>query len=200
MIKVYGRFSQIFPPDWVDLYLTLESFHPDYEVSVQQVQRKLLQLEQDVKALGFQLTNLQTVDYRITPIYEFDQNVRRLTGFQTTHTLRLSFPLSQGRLNETMIRLQSSPSHPLINLTFTIKEREKLKQKLFVGAIDDAESKAIVIANRLGLKLGSPVKVEEVATPNQRPFRTMAMTEQAVSFTPEGIVLSVELEIHWETL
>lgn len=197
MIKVFGSHSERFTPDWVQLDITLEAFHPDYEVSVETVRTRHNQLINDVVALGFKPTDLKTVDYRIEPIYKFEDNVRHFTGYQTTLSLLLEFPLQQEKLNETVRGLQTSPAKPNLNIQFTLRNPDTLKNDLIVQAIRKAQVKAKTIADTLGVRLGPVEKVEELPSPQNIPFRAMAQMDQASSFVPAGILLTVNLEIEW---
>ncbi|HEY8436066.1 MAG TPA: SIMPL domain-containing protein [Haloplasmataceae bacterium] len=199
VIQVYGEAMRRFRPDWVELDFVLESFHPDYEVSLQEVERKRGQLEQEVVALGFSLSDLKTTDFRIFPIYQSDDKGRRLTGFQAHHALRLRFPLNPEHLTNTLARLVASQAQPALHLAFTLKDPESLKQMLIGQAIDNARQKAERIAETLGLRLGRVVFVEEVSNPSPS-YRTFAQVERHTPIVPEGIPLQIELKIQWEAL
>lgn len=122
-------------------------------------------------ALGIDRNQIQTFDYRIEPIYDYDQGKQIFRGYKVTHILEVKIDdLSIiGKVVDTAVQ---NGANYVANVQFTTRYKDSYYQQALVFALNNASNKAKTIANTLRVTLNpTPILVTE-GTDVIQPFES----------------------------
>lgn len=129
--------------------------------------------------------NIQTNDYRIEILYDYQDGNQIFRGYKVTHLLQITID----RVDQTGIVLDTAVSHganTVTSIRFSILQREKYENQALSLAIQNARQKAETIANTVGASIAQlPSKVQEL------PRSTGPIPFQA-SFPSDSIATPIE--------
>lgn len=163
-IKVTGKGNISVRPDTTRMRITLSEVFSSYEKTVEESAKKKKGLTKGLGKLGFDKSELKTLDFRINPEYESYQEKgvwnRRLTGYRYTHSMKLEFPIDNEMLGRVFSTLAKSPGAPEFQVQYTIADPVPVKNELLAKAVDDAGKKAAIIAGAAGVTLKDIVTLD----------------------------------------
>lgn len=213
LIRVTGKGTLRLTPDTTQLLIQLEAVCPDYGETLLRSARDTDALKSALQPFGFAREDLKTLDFQVNTEYEGYQQDgvyrQRFVGYRFHHTLRLSFPSDNDRLNGVLRALQQSGVSPEISIDYTVKDTEAAKNKLLGKAVEDAAAKASVLASAAGVELGKietidysraeidftvrpmnrMMKMDELAAPNAAGF--------APDIQPDDVTVTDTVTVTW---
>jgi uncharacterized protein YggE len=150
-----------------------------------------------VKKLGFTDDDIKTVSYNVHPNYNWE--IRQVTGYTVTNMIQVEIN-DLSLVGDVIDEAGAAGANRVDGITFDISDglKEQLKLDAFVAAIQDAEGKAKVITDTLGLEI---IGVQSVTESSYSPPRTFISYDEAapapMASTPiiEGS-LSVTVQVH----
>lgn len=161
---------------------------------------------QTVKQRGIEKKDIQTSSYSITPLYPVDERGRRLpeklVGFRVNQQLTIVVrDISKvGVLIDTVV---AQGANTFNGLSFDVSKRTELQRQAKIRAIEEAQEKARVLADSLGLKLGRILRVYETGTRPYQP-KNVARFEMATHAAPDieagSLEISASCQIVYETI
>ena len=117
-----------------------------------------------VESLGFEKTDLKTTSFDIDTEYESYEekgNYRqRFIGYKYEHELKLEFESDNDRLGQIVYALAGSDLNPEFSISYTVKDKEAVKDDLLERSIADAKAKAAVLSNAAGVTLKDIVSID----------------------------------------
>lgn len=142
-----------------------------------------------IKAEGFADEDIQTVSYNVYPRYDWTEGGQVFRGYMVTNMVQVTVS-DLDKVGGVIDAAAEAGANRIDGVTFQLSEAEmeELKLNAYVAAIEDAEAKAEVITETLGITITG---VQSVAESSYVPSRmyTDAMAESAKSsYAPTPIM------------
>lgn len=152
-----------------------------------------------LKTLGIPEDNMKTVSYSVYPVYDYSKE-ERVTGYRVINMISVetSNVSLVGRIIDVAV---ANGANQLQGVTFGLSDekQEALRKQAYLRALDDAEDKAKLIAETLGLSITGVAYVSETSYQPYWDFRyTLNVGEYQAAPTPilEGnISVSVTVSV-----
>ncbi len=122
-----------------------------------------------VSDAGVTREDIKTMNYTLNPQYEFPDGKQRLLGYVVSQDVQLKIR-DLTKVGDIIGAATSAGANQVNDIQFTLENTESAKADARAKAIDQAKSKAAVIANAAGLELKKLVNFYEVETPGPIPY------------------------------
>jgi uncharacterized protein YggE len=115
--------------------------------------------------------DVQTVQFRIEPEYEYPDGKQVLRGFRVTNIVEAKVR-DLDRVGEIIDDVAQAGGDvvQVQSLRFTIEEPEDLRAEARKEAVADARARAEDLAEQAGVKLGKPISISETTAVPPSPF------------------------------
>jgi len=154
IIKITGTGKVSAKPDLIGLAISFESKDKDYEKAMSNTKVQIEKIRDAIIEAGFKKEDLKTTDFRVREDYSYVINVRRFEGYVCFHRLALEFDFDMERLGKSLAALVKSGVNPMFSISFTVKDKEKVKEELLCVAVENAFRKANILTTAAKVKLG----------------------------------------------
>lgn len=215
-ISVRGTGKESFAPDLITVSMTVETTNDDYSETTKLQAEKAAEITAALTEAGFDKKDLTTSEYNISTQYESYQKngswKKRFTGYRCTQNMNLRFEQSSEKLSKVVNALSvCKGSAPQFDISFTVKDKDKVSDRLLDLAVKDAARKAKVLAEAAGVDLGgicridySPVVINIYSQTRMTAAHALCSdTARGISETeinPEEIEASAQVEVVWEII
>ncbi len=213
-IRVTGRGAVRLQPDLTRITLSIRGTEAEYTATMERSSRDTAALREAVTSLGFAPGDLKTLSFSVDTRYESrtdDKGVwtQHFVGYEYSHMLKLEFAPDNELLGRLMYALAQSSVDAEFHISYTVRDREAAKNALLADAVRDASSKAAVLAQAAGVRLGSLHSIDyswgEVNFEVQ-PVNRMLMADAApamgksydMDVTPDDIEVTDTVTVVWE--
>ena len=164
-IKVTGKGKFSVRPDTICLKMCIRDLCDTYEDAIDQSGKRSDELREAISVLGFQKSDLKTLDFGIDMKYDrFQEDSKRwkreFQGYQYTHSIKLEFDSNNQLLGKVLRVLRGIPFHPEILIEYTVKDQEAAKCELLKQAVKDSRRKAEVLCEAAGVSLGEIITID----------------------------------------
>lgn len=134
--------------------------------------------------------DIETTGYSLQPVQDYKKSPPVTVGYQATNQVQVKLrDLTRvGALIDAGIAAGANSAQ---GVRFTTEDDTSIRQEAMVQAIKNAQAKARVMADTLGVKLGGVVAATEQGAPPVRPFEMGAVRAEAPS-TP---ILPGQIEV-----
>ena len=151
-------------PDFVIINLTIEEVNKKYEKAVDEANKRINDLVSALSKIGFKPEDIKTVDYRVASNVEYKTNKKGVreyikNGFRCSNRLKLSFDFDGEKLSKTVEKISDCVAEPKVNITFSVKDEEAVKDELLKSAGANAKRRAEILCESAGGKLGNLITV-----------------------------------------
>ena len=162
-VKGIGKASA--KPDYVELSMTLESKHEDYETAMNMAGEQIQRLNQTLEAVGFDKGSAKTTNFNVRTDYDrvkdrYGNYTSVFCGYEVTHRLKLAFDFELGKLSEALSAIAGSLSDPQLSVAFTVKDATAVNEEMLRSAAVNARRKAEILCAASGAKLGELVAID----------------------------------------
>lgn len=162
-VRASGKVS--LKPDLVITSLTLKSIDKDYLNAFNVISDKYNNLQDNLINIGFDKSDLKTSSYNISSEYESvsDENGRYKTvfkGYSFIQNLKIEFAFDNMLLNKVLNTISTCISEPEIDIRFSVKNRDKVIDKLLKDAIKNARKKALILSEAAEARLGEIINID----------------------------------------
>ena len=209
-IKGIGHATQA--PDQVVLSLTLTAQNKEYSAAMRIGSQQVEMLREAIIEAGFEASDLKTTNFDVRAVYDNEETKdgkstryqKVFVGFECRHDLKLTFNLSNDKLNAAVDTIAASLSQPKISIAFTIKNVDAFADKLLKSAAKDAQRKAKILCKASGVKLGKLLSINyswtEVDVREEMIVcqKYDATSDSSFDFQPEDIKASDTVDFLWE--
>ena len=154
IMKVQGKGKVFVPPDIVVINFEVEEQANDYAECLNKLNRRATSLRTDLKSVGRGKTKLKTTNFSIKVNQRYVDGHNVFDGYIGSHTLRIEFPADKNLLNEILGQISRGHSGAELELTFTVRDKESVKQAVLIDAVKTAQKNAHILAEAAGLRLG----------------------------------------------
>lgn len=214
-IRVTGKGQISVKPDMIRLMLTLEDKRENYEETLEQSTVQVEMLKDCFEKLGFERTDLKTLNFNVDTEYESYQDrdkswKRRFMGYKFVHNMKIEFDADNKRLGQVLYALVHAPVQPEFRINYTIKDTEKAKNQLIGKAVADSKEKARVLTEAAGVKLGDIITIDyswgEITFLAEPMARNMSLAEECcmagdsydIDIEPDDIDVSDTVTVVWQ--
>lgn len=205
-------------PDYIVINLTIDAVDKRYSRAVEIASMRVDELRRSLESVGFPEDSLKTVDFRINVNYEYKYNKKGMSeqkpnGFCCVNRLKLDFDFDNDKLVKAVDAITKSVADPKLNLAFTVKDEEAVKDELLKSAGQNARRRAEILCDASGGKLGNLVTVNynwneiNLLSPSHMCFdnNTTDMVNACCvaapsSFVPDDINISDSAVFIWEII
>ena len=209
-IKGIGHATQA--PDQVVLSLTLTAQNKEYSAAMRIGSQQVEMLREAIVEAGFKASDLKTTNFDVRAVYDNEETKdgkstryqKVFVGFECRHDLKLTFNLSNDKLNAAVDTIAASLSQPKISIAFMIKNVDAFADKLLKSAAKDAQRKAKILCKASGVKLGKLLSINyswtEVDVREEMIVcqKYDATSDSSFDFQPEDIKASDTVDFLWE--
>jgi len=159
IIKVQGKGTVSVPPDTVILSFEIASQAPVYADCLQDLNARTEGLRQAIKASSKKRTDLKTVAFDVRADTKTKNGQYLSISYRASHRLQIELPVDTQLLNLVLYEVAKGQSGAEIRLTFTVKDKDGLRNRVLTDAVKVAKANAVVLAEAAGLKLG---KIQQI--------------------------------------
>jgi len=142
-----------------------------------------------IKAQGITEDDIQTVSYNVYPRYDWTEGGQVFRGYMVTNLVQVTIS-DLDKVGSVIDAAAEAGANRIDGVSFQLSdaEMEELKLNAYVAAIEDAEAKAEVIAETLGITITGVQSVSESSYVPSRMY-TDAMAESSKSsYAPTPIL------------
>jgi uncharacterized protein YggE len=128
--------------------------------AVQENAQKMEDVVAALKALGIAESDIQTINYYINPIYNWE--LRMTVGYQVTNTLQITVS-DLTKLGAIIDKTSVAGANTINSVTFSVNDEDFTKYKLqaYTKAVADVQAKAKVITEGFGLEIAGIQSINE---------------------------------------
>lgn len=138
-----------------------------------------------LQSLGISKEDIKTADFRIDPIYTYEDGKQLFQGYRVTHLYSITIRnLAQaGLLIDTAVE---NGANEIMNIQFSVSEPQGLYNRALSLAVVDSYNKAQIVARTLGIQTTiSPLTItEETQKGSPGPFLVASLNTSNESGTP----------------
>ncbi len=162
-VKGIGKTSA--KPDYVELSMTLQSNHMDYDKAMDMAAGHIQDLNDALAAIGFEQGAIKTTDFNVRTIYnhalDHDEVYKNVfNGYEVTHQLKLAFDFDMGKLSQALAAISNCPSHPQLSVAFTVKDATAINEEMLRSATANAKRKAEILCEASGVTMGDLIAID----------------------------------------
>ena len=156
-IKVTGKGDLKIRPDTTRISVNLTELCREYAKALERSAESTEKLKDLLSKFGFSRTDLKTLGFSVDPEYESyredNEYKQRLVGYRYRHSMKIEFDSDNDRLGRILYGLAKSELQPEFSISYTVKDREAVKNELIGKAVCDAKEKAAVLTKAAGVVL-----------------------------------------------
>lgn len=159
-ITVEGQGKVYVTPDIAVARMGVTTESEKSEEAVSKNNEKMNNIIKEIKAMGIEDKDIETVNYSLYPKYDYSGGRDTIIGY----TLSQEINIKVRDFNQVSAVIQKATSlgaNTINQLTFSVDNPEKAKNEAMQLAIEKAKEKAEVMAKASGLRLGKLVNVYE---------------------------------------
>lgn len=150
--------------DYVVIHMTIDETNKKYEKAIEDAAEKINKLSNALINAGFESDALKTADFKVNIATGYKKNFKGVsevvkTGFTCTYRMKLAFDFESEKLSKAIDAITTCVSDPRLNITFTVKDEEAVKDELLKSAGANARRRAEILCEAAGGKLGNLITV-----------------------------------------
>lgn len=218
-ITVRGVGKASAPVDTVELSFRLWAKDMCYEKALHAANLKVAALESALCDAGFPAADFQTAGFRVNPEYESvcDEKGNYQTvfaGYHCSYDQQLRFDFDSARLGDALAAVSASNAEPELQVSFTVRQPEKLEAELLRSAAERAKARAEMLCAAAGRQLGKLQRIDydvnrlifqsetslDMSCMPQAGGNGMAKRSISASLRPQDIELQETAVFVWEIL
>jgi uncharacterized protein YggE len=208
-ISVQGFGEVKVKPDVANITFNLSATNLDFKKAVNELNSKVNSLSKALRKIGVPKEEIYSSNYNINK--EFKHNYKTgekiFLGFKVSHSIALQVGADTKSVNKVFSALIKSLDDIELNLSFGIKDIEKLKDIMIANAIKDANKKANVIAETAKVQLGDIISINYNVAPmhNRGSSNYVSLSKKMATapvmvddFNPADITQKTSVSIVWK--
>ena len=136
-----------------------------------------------VKVLGVEAKDIQTENYNIQPRYDYSTSKQTLIGYEVSQNVAVKVR-NLDKVGDIIAKAGDLGANQVGGMSFTIDDPKALQEQAREKAIDDAKSKADLLAKKLGLQVVRVVSFTESSGNVTPPMPYYAMDKAMAGAAP----------------
>lgn len=180
-LQVFGQGSVNAVPDKAQISIGVITENEQLETAQKENAGKTQQVIDSIRTIGVPSKNLQTKNYSIVPKYDYVEGRQIFRGYTVTNELNVIID-NMDTVGQIIDAAVKAGANSVNNITFLVSDTSKYYNEALKLALKDAQSKAIVIASRLKIKLNIiPAKITEQGSSTILPVMMSLKASQTVT-------------------
>ena len=160
VLNVQGRGQVSVEPDVVTLSFNVENTASDYAECLKGLNKQTEDLRRNMSASGLLNAKLKTSYYNISIETRYDDKQHPIfNGYSASHRMQIELPSDKELLNKVLREVAKGHSGAEISLSFSVKDKDALRQRVITQAVRTAKENAETLAAAAGVTLG---KLQEI--------------------------------------
>ncbi len=210
-IKVCGTGRVSEKPNSVVIAMSLKSEDAEYSRVIELSAYKIGALSGALFPLGIVGDRIKTsrfeIDTRYDSVKERDGRYKRVfRGYCATQCVSIELDLDMKLLSDVLAAIAACPANPEFSISFTVKDKDALKDALLRSAAENAISRAQLLANASGVTLGELLSIDyswgeiNIVSPTDFELVDKCVAKESAipDITPEDIKLTENVTFVWE--
>jgi len=194
-------------PDTAMITLGVNKEAPTVEAAKNQVNQIINKIASDMKTLGVDAKDIKTVNYSVSPNYDYSSGKQTTTGYVVIANIDVKLK-SIDKANQAVDIATKDGATQVGNVQFVLDDakQKELQNQARNDAIKEAKEKAQTLANAAGIHLGKVVDIQENAAANSpQPLMKTAIAgnaedaSQPTELNPGENKISVTISLSYET-
>ncbi|WP_026907919.1 SIMPL domain-containing protein [Paucisalibacillus globulus] len=185
-VKVYGEGSVSVQPDQATVTLGVITENKNLQQAQQINATETTNVINAILGSGIPRENIQTSEFRIDIDYDYQDGQQVFRGYRITNLLTITID-QFANVGEIVDIAVDNGANTVRNIDMTVSNQERFYQQALVKAIKNAQEKALLIADTLGVSINEiPSDLKEITStsPEQpRPF-VLGVSTEKVTTTP----------------
>ena len=162
-ILVTGSATIQSSPDLATLRVGVQSFDKNVEKAVNDNNTKIESIILNLENKGLTEKDMETDQFNISPQREYrNNNPPIVVGYNVSNILTVKIRNLES-LGEIMQVAVGSGANTINGLSFSIEDPNPLRQKARGLAMEDALSRAEILADASGVEVGKPISIQELS-------------------------------------
>jgi len=184
-ITVMGKGSSYGTPDIASIRIGVVTEAASAAEALRKNNEAMNRFHDVIKKRGIDKKDFQTVQFTVSPRYTYDKSRESppaVTGYQVVNEVRVT-NRTLSSLGEFLDEAVALGANQIRGVSFDISDPSQLLDEARRKAFADAEHRARIYAGAAGLKLGSPITIEE-QTGHAIPHTAMRMEAATAAAVP----------------
>ena len=203
-ILVTGSATIQSSPDLATLRVGIQSFNKNVEKAVNDNNTKIESIILNLGNKGLTEKDMETNQFNISPQREYrNNNPPIVVGYNVSNILTVKIRNLES-LGEIMQVAVGSGANTINGLSFSIEDPNPLRQKARGLAMEDALSRAEILADASGVEVGKPISIQElsyggpVVKSENLAGAEFAMDARIPIQTPSEVGIQINLQVRFE--
>ncbi|CAM3993180.1 SIMPL domain-containing protein [Mesobacillus thioparans] len=184
-ITVSGEGIVYAAPNRATASLGVRTENPNLQAAQAENAQKSNLMLRSIQNLGIAKDDIKTADFRIDPIYTYEEGKQIFQGYRVTHlyTVTIRNLAQAGTVIDTAV---ANGANEVMNIQFSVAEPQALYSQALSMAVIDSYNKAQTVARTLGIQTSiSPLSItEETQKGPPGPFLVASMDTASAKGTP----------------
>jgi uncharacterized protein YggE len=198
-ISVSGSGSMSAKAQEATVILGVQTQGKDASESISQNAELMTNIINGIKALGLTDENLTTVSYDVYPVYS-TTNYTQIVGYQTVNMLSVKITDLE-LIGQVIDAAAENGANRIQGVSFGLSsaKQAELETQAYLAALGDAESKALLIAERLDVTITGVLSVSENVYQPYQPYYNYNVRYEGAASVSTPIIegkLSVSVTVH----
>ena len=189
-ITVQGSSSVTAAPTIAYVSIGVTTFNKNAATAQSENAAKMDRVYKTLASLGIKKDKIKTVNYNISPRYDYKNNVATLAGYSVINSIRVTV-MDLKKVSDVLDMTVKEGVNQSNSISFgvTDEERDKLYLQALSQAVVNAKEKANTIATAAGITISKPANIIEGSSAHfvQPNYRAMDMAKMASEAAPTPI-------------
>ncbi len=189
-ITVQGSSSITVSPTIVYVSIGVTTFNKNAASAQSENAVKMDRVYKTLASLGIKKDKIKTVNYNISPRYDYKNNVATLAGYNVINSIRVTVN-DLKKVSDVLDMTVKEGVNQSNSISFgvTDEERDRLYLQALSQAVSNAKEKANTIAAAAGIAISKPANIIEGSSAHfvQPNYRAMDMAKMASETAPTPI-------------
>ena len=189
-ITVQGSSSVTAAPTIAYVSIGVTTFNKNAASAQGENAAKMDRVYKTLASLGIKKDKIKTLNYNISPRYDYKNNVATLAGYNVINSIRVTV-MDLKKVSDVLDMTVKEGVNQSNSISFgvTDEERDKLYLQALSQAVVNAKEKANTIATAAGITISKPANIIEGSSAHfvQPNYRAMDMAKMASEAAPTPI-------------
>ncbi|MGM7701628.1 SIMPL domain-containing protein [Pseudalkalibacillus sp. Hm43] len=196
VMEMYGEGTIKADPDQIYMTIGVQTENEDVKQATTENAYRATQVLKALQNIGVPTNQIETTEYNIQPIYQYEDGKSNLKGFRVEHLyrIRLNQMNMAGEVYDTAIQAGANVAR---GLSFELSNPSDYYCVALQKAYEDALGKACSLANVMGVRMTkNPLKVQEQpASRNGIPYKTELLQAATTPIQPQRVTVQAILKV-----
>lgn len=159
--KVLGKGTVSVRPDVAEVVIGVTTENLQLQEAQEENAKKVQQIIDGVKGIGVLPRHIQTERFSIRPSYDYIDGKQIFRGYEVSNSLKILIKdlSSVGEIIDTSVK---NGANNISGIGFSVSDITKYYYEALRLAVEDAQNKASIMANKLKVKLNNtPIEINE---------------------------------------